>query len=173
MTKTKKYRYLIQTDASVKGTKSVHSYNIRGLKRNGSGGKVFREKGFGRLIDDPMLAEIYAITEALQYMQQKGFCESLVKTDRQDVVKIVKNRSNDYSDKHYGRDIIYLRKLLKATRSAIQYNPRKFNGADIQCHLTWEKKQFSIKGKKVRGFKNGNKIQQVKRQMANARKRNK
>jgi|Hof3ISUMetaT_17_FD_contig_41_900094_length_779_multi_3_in_0_out_0_1 ribonuclease HI len=150
-----KYNYLIQTDASVRGLKSVHSYNIRGLQKNGQGGKEFRSKAFGRLIDDPISAEIYALTEALQYMQEKGFYGSIVKTDSLRVVEMVKNRENNYSENKHGRDIVYLRKLLDMTKSKIIHGGRNSNkGADVQCQVAWEKKQFSLRGKKVGGFQN-------------------
>lgn len=152
--RSSRFNYLIQTDASVRGLKSTHSYNIRGIKKDGRGGKEFRTKGFSRLFEDSVGAELYAITEALQYMQEKGFKRSIVLTDNQSIVKMTRNRDSNYDHNRYGRDIIYLRKLLDATNSIIRFQKRQRNkGADKVCHLVWKKKQFSIKGKPVKGFK--------------------
>lgn len=156
MKKRKKqaYKFLIQTDAGVIGNRSVHSYNIRGLRPQGGAGKEFRRRSMSRLIDDTTLAEIYAITEALRYMNSKGFTKALVKTDSKMVADMVKNQNFDVENHRFGRDVKYLRSLLKSTNSNIMFTKRESNkGADLQCQLQWEKKRFSIKGKKLKGFK--------------------
>lgn len=174
MKKRKKqiYKFLIQTDAGVMGSKSVHSYNIRGLRPQGGAGKEFRRRSISRLIDDPTLAEIYTITEALRYMNNKGFTRALVKTDARTVVDLVKNLDANLDKYRFGRDIRYLRSLLKSTNSNIIFAKRELNkGADLQCQLQWEKKRFSIKGKKLRGFKTkGNPVYKQMRDMKKTKK---
>lgn len=148
MTKTKKYDYLLKTDASLGDYCSYHGIIFNDLDP-GAKKKAFYRHTYTRKATKIQEAERLSIIDALNEAYRIGLENILLETDSESTVNLV-NGIYTSDDINTQRDIAFIKNLLGSMKAEIVFVSRERNkGADKMCRTIKRRKQTSLRNKSI------------------------